>query len=303
MLRVTLFLKACLTALSVFVVSAVLVPSATAQSAPNPALWKISDEDSTLYLFGTVHILNPTLEWRTEKVDAAFRSAETVIFEAPADQSDPAKMQALVMKYGLNPAGVTLSSKLSAESNALLAEVLTGFGMPPGAAANFEPLRPWLVGITLSALQIQATGGDPNAGVERILSAEAGPMGKSIAYFETDEQQMQFLSGLSPDAELYFLEDGLRQMKGNPEQLNELVTYWQTGNVDALAALLVDALAGQKEVYDALLVNRNKDWANQIEALLAGSGDIFVAVGAAHLVGADSVQALLEARGISAVRQ
>lgn len=303
MLRVTLPLKASVTALGVLISLALFAPLASAQSVPNPALWKISDADSNIYLFGTVHILNPALEWRTGKVNTAFASAETVVFEAPADQSDPAKAQALVFKYGLNQNGETLSSMLSAESNALLSEVLTGFGMPPGAAANFEPLRPWLVGITLSALQIQATGGDPNAGVERILGAEAIQSGKSISYLESDEQQMQILSGLSADAELYFLEDGLRQMKDNPEQLDQLVSNWQSGDMDALAGLLVDALAGQDEVYDALLVKRNKDWANQIEQMLAGSGDIFIAVGAAHLAGADSVQALLNAKGISSVRQ
>lgn len=303
MFRVSSIFKAPVTGLCTLISIAILAPASFAQDGPNPALWKISDEDSNIYLFGTVHILNPALEWRTAKVDAAFALAETVVFEAPADQSDPAKAQALVFKYGLNQNGETLSSMLSAESNALLAEVLTEFGMPAGAAANLEPLRPWLVGITLSALQIQATGGDPNAGVERILGAEAIQSGKAITYLETDEQQMQFLSGLSVDAELYFLEDGLRQMKENPDQLSELLSYWQSGNVDAMGGLLVDALAGQDEVYDALLVNRNKDWANQIEAMLAGSGNIFIAVGAAHLAGTDSVQALLEAKGIMSVRQ
>lgn len=303
MFRFTRKLTAAFIVLAVGFQSVVLTASAIAQDAPNPALWKISDADSNIYLFGTVHILNPSLKWRTKKVNTAFASANTVVFEAPADDSDPAKMQQLVLKYGINTDGSSLSSKLSPESRILLEETLTSFGMPPGAAANFEVMRPWLVGITLSALQIQATGGDPNAGVEKVLAKEAAQTGKSVGYFESDEQQMQFLSGLSPAAELYFLEDGLRQIKDNPDLLGELVGYWRSGDMQALGGLLVDALAGQDEVYDALLLNRNKDWANQIEAMLAGSGDIFIAVGAAHLAGADSVQSLLSEKGITAVRQ
>lgn len=270
---------------------------------PNPALWKITDEDSEIFLFGTVHILRPDLKWKSEKVTQAFNAASTIVFEAPADNSNPQKMQALIAKYGLNPPGTTLSSLLSANGRTRLASVLSGFGMPAGSSANFEPLRPWLVGITLAALQIQATGGDPNAGVERILSAEAAAAGKRIGFLESDEQQMQILSSLSPQAELYFLEDGLRQIKENPNQINDLVSAWRAGYVPILGATLLEALEGQPEVYDKLLVQRNHDWARQIEEMLSGSGTVFVAVGAAHLVGSDSVQSILGKKGIWASRQ
>ncbi len=280
-------------------------PSATKaleQNADGPALWKISDQDSEIFLFGTVHILNPQLKWRSGKVNGAFSASNTVVFEAPADTSNPQKMQAMIAQYGINPPGRRLSGLLSPAGNQNLRAVLAQFGMQ-GSESNFEPLRPWLAGITLAGLQIQATGGDPNAGVERILSAEAVRAGKNIQYFETDEQQMQFLSGLSAEAELYFLEDGLRQIRENPDQINELVTYWLAGDMKALDELMVSALAGQQEVYRVLLADRNKGWAEQIEELLAGSGSIFIAVGAGHLAGGDSVQEFLARKGIAAIRQ
>lgn len=281
-----------------------LLQPAQAQSSGtiNPALWTITDEDSTIYLFGTVHILNPEVRWRTPAVHNAFRASDTIVFEAPADTSDPAKTQALIFKYGLNPQGQTLTSLMSPESKQLLVDVLGKFNMA-AALPNFEPLRPWLVGVSLAGIQIQANGGDPNAGVERILQAEAQGMGKAISYLETDEQQLQIFASLSPEAELFFLEDGLKRMNENPDQLDELVTYWQAGNTDDLAGLLVDGFSTQPEFYNAFLTNRNQDWANQIEDMLAGSGKVFVAVGAAHLVGDDSVQAFLQAKGIEAVRQ
>lgn len=273
-----------------------------ANTAPSPALWKITDEDSEVYLFGTIHILNPDLDWRSPKMEAAFNNAETVIFEAPADTSNPEATQALVMKYGLNPQGTTLSSLLSQSAKQQLASALARFGIQ-GQARQFEPLRPWLVGATLSVMQIQALGGDPNAGVERILSAEAAQAGKTIGYFESDEQQMQIFGGLSSQAEVFFLEEGLRQIHEDPNQIIELVEAWRTGDQAAINDMLVKGMVGQNELTKAMLTRRNFDWASQIETLMHGSGTAFIAVGAAHLVGKQSVQVYLSEKGIVAVRQ
>jgi len=270
-----------------------------ANSAPNPALWKLTDADSEIYLFGTVHILNPNLDWRSSKVEAAFNASETVVFEAPAD---PKTAQALIAKYRSNPPGVTLSSLLSATGNQRLAIVLEQLGMKD-MAANFEPVRPWLAGLTIAALHIQAVGGDPNAGVERILSADAARAGKAVGYFETDEQQIQILSGLSPEAEIYFLEEGLRQTIEEPNQILDLVQAWRTGDQAAMNEMLVTGFAEQNELMEALLTRRNFNWASQIEQLMRGSGTVFIAVGAAHLVGERSVQVYLSEKGFNAVRQ
>ena len=272
------------------------------RTAPDPAVWKLTDEDSDIYLFGTIHILNPELDWKSAKVEAAFGAAKTIIFEAPADTSDPEAAQALVAKYGLNPQGTTLSSLLSEQANQKLALVLEQLGME-GAASNFEPLRPWLVGATLSVLQIQSIGGDPNAGVERILGAEAVRAGKTIGYFESDEQQMQILSGLSSEAEVFFLEEGLRQIEEDPNQILDLVQAWRAGDQGAINEMLVTGMVGQDELIEALLTRRNFNWASQIENLMRGSGTVFIAVGAAHLVGKQSVQVYLSEKGIAAVRQ
>lgn len=291
------------TALVAFLVSvaAVITVPAHAQEAPNPALWSISDEDSTLYLFGTIHILNPSLHWKTSKVEAALAAADTVYFEAPADTSNPTATQQLVMKYGLNPPGVTLSSQLTDEGKALFQTVLAEYGMG-GAAANFEQFRPWLVGITLASIQIQAQGGQADAGVEKIIQGMLANSDKNIRYFETDEQQLQYLSGMSKESELLFLEDGMRSMLEEPDVLDDMIQFWLRGNTKELGKLMHSALSAAPEVYETLLVHRNKNWANEIDQLMAGSGTVFIAVGAGHLAGEDSVQALLTEKGYSVKR-
>lgn len=291
------------TGASIICVSTLLLGGTPAQAEedPNPALWSLSDEDSQIYLFGTIHILNPSLNWQTQKMSDALAASDVVYFEAPADSSNPTKTQKMVMQYGLNAPGVTLSSMLSEQGKEDLDTILTQFGMA-GAAANFEPLKPWLVAITLAAIQIQAQGGDPEAGVEKIIQKMIDGSGKSTRYFETDEQQIQLLSGMTPEGEIAFLEDGLRSMIEEPDALNDMVEHWISGNPEALGVLMHEALSGSPEVYEILLTRRNKNWANTIDTLMKGSGTIFIAVGAAHLAGDDSVQALLEEKGYTVHR-
>ncbi|WP_262694658.1 TraB/GumN family protein [Kordiimonas aquimaris] len=275
---------------------------ASNDEAPRPALWKLTDADSEIYLFGTIHILNPSLTWRSEKVSAAFNAAPTVYFETPADTSNPQAMQELLRQYGLNKPGVTLSSQLSEDGQKNLSTVMNQLGMG-SAIANFEPFRPWLAGVTLASMQIQANGGNPNAGVERILSAEAKTSGKDIGYFESDAQQIAFFGNMSKAAETRFFEIGLEQMLQDPNMLDNLVDVWRRGNVAGVEEQMLAAFEGHPEVYETLLVRRNQDWAEQIDRLMGGSGTIFIAVGAAHLAGKDSVQALLGKFGHIAVRQ
>jgi len=276
-------------------------PASLAKDAPeqSPAIWKISDDDSVIWLFGTIHILDPKLKWRSTQIDTAFSSAEKVYFEAPANSKG---MQALIMQHGIDRHR-PLSSKMSPSGKIQMTKALKTLGLPASRVQQFEPMRPWLVGLTLAAAQIVAQGGDPNSGVEKVLSREATERGKAIGYFETDEEQIMFLSGLSEPAEIFFLEDGLRAINEEPMLLDELTKSWATGDVKGIDAAMVHSLQGHQELYAALLVNRNKKWARQISTLLAGSGTIFIAVGAGHLAGGNSVQYYLGDYGITAKRQ
>lgn len=279
--------------------SSTQAPVQAQAQAPTPALWKLTDHDSTIWLFGTVHILHPSLKWRSAEVDQAFNSSDIVYFETPANQQ---AMQPLVMQHGVNR-GTTLSAQMTETGRANLKRALTSLGMPLGVIQQLEPLKPWLAGLTMAAFQIQAQGGDPEAGVERILQKEAKQLGKNIAYLETDEQQIQMLAGLSPEAQLYFLEDGLRLMIEEPELLTNLIDGWVKGDVNQIDAIMLQSMQEQQELYATILVNRNKKWAAQIKEILNGSGTAFIAVGAGHLAGGNSVQYYLGDYGLTAVRQ
>jgi uncharacterized protein YbaP (TraB family) len=268
-------------------------------AAAEPALWVIKDADSTIYLFGTVHLLRKEVVWKTPKIAKAMDEAQDLTLEI-ADLNPPQdKLLPLIQKYGLDPTH-PLSGKLTAEENAKLAKVCTVFGMNP---ALLDPLRPWLVSLQLSLLPIIKAGYDPAAGVDTLLKAAADARGEPVTGFETMEQQLSFFAGLPPEVEIEYLRQTLDQVDQVVPQLDALEGAWEAGDVDAIARIMNSDMAIKApRLYALLLVNRNKDFAAQLKTKLAGKGVSFVAVGAAHLAGKDSVQAQLATLGIRAKR-
>lgn len=278
------------------------VPAAVA-AAPRaegagPALWVIRDADSTLYLFGTVHVLRPTTGWATDRIDAAFDSADQVIFEI-SNPDDQAAMIPIVQRLGLAPQ-TPLSSLLTPEEYADLEAAAATIGVPAGQMNIF---RPWLAGLTLSVTPLIKAGYDPQSGVELVLKARALAAGKPITGFETLEEQVGLIAGMPEDAQLDFLRSTLDSYDNATVELDRLVAAWAQGDVEAIERYGVEEMKAESEaVYRTLLVDRNVNWAGQIQTLLDGSGTVFIAVGAAHLAGDDSVQAILERRGVRATR-
>ncbi|PZU62297.1 MAG: TraB/GumN family protein [Brevundimonas sp.] len=263
-----------------------------------PALWVVKDADSTLYLFGTVHVLRPTIGWSSPRVEAAFDSADEVWFEI-SDPDNQAAVMPLVQQYGLSP-DKPLSSILTAEEMAELDAAARTVGM---SAAQLDPMRPWLAGLTLSVAPLVKAGYDPQSGVELVLKARAEAAGKPIKAFETIDKQIRILATMDEPVQLEFIRQTLEDFDDAVEMLDGMVDAWSRGDVAELDRVVVEDMKDTApHVYQAILVDRNLDWANQIQTLLQGSGTAFIAVGAAHLAGDDSVQALLAQRGVDVAR-
>jgi len=272
----------------------------------DPGLWTISDEDSTVYIFGTVHILPPELDWRSEAVTAALEDAEIVYFEADVLSAEAQiAMQTLVPQLGLNAPDVTLSSLISDEAKDHMATIAGRLGAPADVlSAQMDPLKPWLASINLAVMQIQMAGYDPASGVEAQLTAAAQDAGKSFGYFETVEEQLRFFAEMPVEIQIADFEVGVRQMVEEPQLLTELVQDWAAGDMDALDDTFSGAMReSSPELFQRLLIDRNIAWIPQIEAALDGSDDALVAVGAGHLPGEQGVIALLEAEGYTVTRQ
>jgi hypothetical protein len=263
-----------------------------------PALWMVKDADSTLYLFGTVHVLRPTTGWASDRVNAAFDSADEVWFEI-SDPDSQAAIMPLVQQYGLAP-DKPLSSLLTAEEIADLDAAARTVGM---TAAQLDPMRPWLAGLTLSVAPLVKAGYDPQSGVELALKARAEAAGKPIKAFETIDKQIRILATMEEPLQLEFIRQTLEDFDDAVQTLDHMVDAWSRGDMAELDRVVVEDMQQEAPgVYKAILVDRNADWANQIETLMQGSGTAFIAVGAAHLAGEDSVQAMLTQRGVTVER-
>ena len=281
-------------------VAVIIMYGLVASGRAQPAIWQLSDDDSEVYLFGTVHILPPDMEWRTDAIDRAFEVSGTVWFEAPAtDPAAQAETLRLVQQYGLNAPGNPLSSQISSESLEKLQEVAASTGLP---AVLLEPMRPWLASVTLSATYIQAQGFQPESGVESILWPEAEAAGKALAYFETLEEQVRFFADLPPDIEVGYFEQTLTEFDDAAGELDELVSAWAAGDVATIDRIMNDeARESAPEVYDRLIIDRNIRWVERIDEVLAGSGTHFIAVGAGHIAGPKGIAELLRERGYTVV--
>lgn len=266
---------------------------------PGPAIWLASDDDTKIYLFGTVHVLPPDLNWRTEIFDEVYSAADTAYFEADVDDQSP-ELAMLVAKLGTMPAGESLFDLLSDEEKAELIAAANDVNIP---VESMSRLQPWLVAITLSMQYIISEGQDPNSGVEMILMPEARADGKTLRFFETAEQQLRFMADLPQDVQVEFLMEGVRQIKDIPHFIERMDQAWVNGDVEALGELIIADASMSAEVYEAMLVGRNRNWADELSKLAADEAGVFlVAVGAAHLAGEDSVTLMLEKGGLKVER-
>ncbi|MBN8552038.1 MAG: TraB/GumN family protein [Caulobacterales bacterium] len=272
--------------------------TAAAETPAAPALWVVRDADSTLYLFGTVHLLRPGGDWMTPQVADAFQASEALWLEIE-DPSDQAAATPLIMQHGLSPQ-TPLSSRLNVEEQASFDQAAAAMG---ATRQMLDPMRPWLAAITLSVAPLTQAGYDPAAGVDIVLRQQALDTGKPIHGLETIEQQLMFFADMEPEVELDFLRSTLENFDESAALLDAMAGAWAAGDPDTLYALSGEEMKVEfPTIYDLILTRRNADWVGQIQEELAGSGTVFIAVGALHLAGPDSVQAQLQAAGVSVER-
>lgn len=257
-----------------------------------PAMWTLSDEDTTIRILGTVHLLRPDLDWQTDEIRQSLAEADTLVFEL--DTADPQAMF-YISDAGMMKDGKQLTSLLDEIEQQELQAALDHVDLPLGA---IQSMRPWWAAFSLSVFQMQKQGFDPTAGVEQVLMAEAQRMGKKFEYLETPAEQLGYLAGLPDDIQVDFLLSTAMSITEDENDLDTLVAEWADGDVHGLGVLMANPeMMGSEEVYDALLRRRNEAWVDKIEAMLDEPGTRLIAVGAGHLAGPDSVIALLEAEG------
>lgn len=260
-----------------------------------PPIWIIRDADSSIVIFGSVHVLPSQLDWRPTRLDQALATADDIWFETPVDADSEAAAARASQANAYLPEGQNLSGLLSAPGRARLERVCAGLGIP---LARIDRLRPWYADVMLGVIALAKQGALVSTGVEQTL-ALAAPTAARRA-FETPGEQIAFFAGAPLADQIASLEDTLRQLEEDPGFYDRLILAWTRGDTRTIETMgLTPMKATSLYLYDTLIVQRNRRWAKTIAERLAGSGETVIIVGVGHLVGPDSVPALLRARGIA----
>ncbi len=278
-----------------FALPACAQPAATKDA--DPAMWVVKDKDTTIYLFGTIHVLKPGLSWFDEAVKKAFDNSGTLVLEMV--EPDQATQQKVVLSKAFAPDGPTLSEQLPAEKRAVMAKALTDNGL---SLSQYDRMRPWFAAITLSILPLEKIGYDPANGPEGILTRAAQAQKKQVIGLETFEGQMSIFDKLSQKGQIELLTSTIDELPKARENMDKMVDEWARGRPEELAKDMNASLKDTPEVAETLLLNRNRQWAGWIAERMKTPGTVFIAVGAGHLAGQGSVQDQLLRYKLKAVR-
>lgn len=277
------------------------VVASAAPALAQPAMWAVKDADSTIYLLGTVHLLKPETQWKTPLLEKAIGASEALWLELPT--TDPnamaGEMMMLVTRYGLAPAK-PLSKSLTPAEMKTLDEAARVAGL---SGAQLNVFRPWFAALTISNAAMTRAGYDPASGVDSKIEAAFKARGIKPTGLETAEEQIKVFAGMSYDDELAYLRETMAEYENASTELDTMVAQWSHADLAGLEKTFVtDMKTESPDLYAALLTSRNANWAAKIEQMLAGKGVTFIAVGAGHLIGEDSVLAMLAAKGIPSER-
>jgi uncharacterized protein YbaP (TraB family) len=265
-------------------VPAVLAPAPPAASL-HPALWVVKDHDTTIYLFGTFHLLKPGLTFLAGPLAKALDQSGELVTE-------------VVDPRATLPPGQTLRAlmpeKQRAEYEALLAKI-------PLNPVLLDRYKPWYAAVVLSSLPLIKAGLDPKSGAEVALSANVDARHVPHSALETADYQLGLFDSLPTELQMSFLASVMRDYDKIAPEIDGLVAAWGHGDAEGLAKAM-NADLDDPRLEQVLLIQRNKNWAAWVRERLHKPGTVFVAVGAGHLAGKGSVQAQLAAAGISAQR-
>ncbi len=277
--------------------AALLLSTASVAHAA-PALWKVSDADTTIFLFGSIHALPGDTPWYTGKVRTAFETADTLVLEmvTPKSESDFAPS---LMAMGFSAGQPPLAERIAAAERPRLAAALRDASLP---ATVLNAMETWLATLMLSMQQFRSFGLDPKLGVERQLTVKAEAANKRIVGLETAAEQMSYFDALPEADQRAFLSATLKQWPDMKARIGDLVGKWTAGDDAAIGAEFNASMKETPQLAKVLLADRNARWAAWIKARMAQPGTVFVAVGAGHLAGSDSVQAKLAMHGLTSVR-
>jgi uncharacterized protein len=276
--------------------------AAAAQPEPRPALWLLADEDTRIYMLGTIHVLPPGFRWRSAALDKAVGEASELVVETYEPPGTDTSLEATTGFFADKP--VPILERVPRSKRKPLKAAILAAGLPLN---SLDRMHSWAAAMTLGIAQMLGEYGVENPaeapGVEDVLEAQFRDAGKPISSVEDGDAVFASLSSLPDKVQTELLLEAIEPVPaGSPveatAEAGEL--EWVAGHDEAMS---LEGEAGfPPALFDVLVRRRNAAWTEWLEARLKKPGTLLFAVGAGHLAGRESVQAMLAQRGLRVKR-
>lgn len=259
-----------------------------------PAMWLVEDADTHIYLLGTMHALPAGTDWDGGKVADAIGAADELMLEL--SPRELAAAGEVFQELAPRSAPLAMSARLPAKA-------LAGYrAIEAGDDLGGDALDDWAVLVMMGQRVAQRADLSPSDGVEAGLTAAFEKAGKPIGGLESAKAQLMLFETLDPATQRVLLVRAAENSARAESDVLAMTSAWSRGDTDALARVVNEDVNEVPAARKAILTDRNRRWSGWIERRLDQPGTVLMAVGAGHLVGADSVPAMLRARGLKVTR-
>lgn len=260
------------------------------------SMWKVSKGNDYLYIGGTVHMLPESAFPLPAEFEAAYKATDTLVLEVKMPDPADTAIQAAMMQAMAYNDGRSLAQVLSPEVYQQVSEYFAPYGVQLSQLDGYKPGFVALQMLALELMKAQMAG----EGVDAYFDKRAQADGKTLAYLESLESQINLLANMGEGYENAFMQMNLEQVSDFKGYFGAMIAAWRAGDMDKLNKLAVEPARQLDPVlYQALFVKRNQAWIPQIEQMFGNDSKELVLVGAGHLAGDDSVLMLLQRAGYS----
>jgi uncharacterized protein len=275
-------------------------PSAQTTPAGKHFLWTVRSDANVLYLAGSVHALGPDAYPLPAVFEKAFEASGTLVEELDLGEAASLSAMPMLLAKGLYGDGRTFESAVSQETATMVAQYFKQAGLP---MAMIRPMKPWMIMLMLTALEVQKAGLDASRGLDKYFYDKATAAKKPVIGLETAEFQIDRFDKMPDEVQEQMLRSTLTELDAQSSQLKSMIAAWRRGDTATLEKSVRSSFAGYPAAYTSLIVERNRNCIAPLQMCLSSPRPCFVVVGAAHMVGPDGLLALLQQKGYKVEQQ
>ncbi|MBN1196478.1 MAG: TraB/GumN family protein [Candidatus Aminicenantes bacterium] len=275
---------------------AVIMAGITSFMEARHFLWSVTGTEGSGYIMGSIHLLKKEYFPLPDAIRNAFAECGALAVEADISADKVAEAALIQMQKGMYDEDDSLKNHVSTETWQLAERKLSELGMDIKGFARFKP---WMLALTIVSMEMMRMGFDPRWGVDRYF-LETAPDDMEILELEGLESQMELFNGFSDAMSERFLFFNIQESENARKQVEDMVSAWFTGDIDAMESLLTRSIQEHPELtglYEVIVYQRNQSMTERILELFSPQRKLFVVVGAAHLVGEKGIIARLRGQG------